>query len=134
MGFDRLRFHYLVSGIKLEQANLRQATLIGFKPSRYCTYLKGADFRQATLSDISFECAELMGANFSNLNLNSVNFKDAKLTGADFSNCSLRGANFYGAILHGANFKGADLSGVTLKQYQIKDAIMPDDFELKQNG
>ena len=128
---EHLKLKDYIAGIKLEQVNLNQATLIGFQPGRYCTYLKGANFNQAMLSDVSFECAELMGANFSNLNLNSVNFKDAKLTGADFSNCSLRGANFYGAVLHGVNFKGADLSGVTLKEYQIKDAIMPDNFIFK---
>lgn len=127
-------FKCSIANIKLEQTNLSQATIIGFRPARSCTYLKGANFQGSIFSDVSFECAELMGANFSDLNLNSVNFMDAKLTGANFRNCSLRGANFFRAVLHGVNFKGADLSGVTLQEYQIKDAIMPDDFNLKQNS
>jgi uncharacterized protein YjbI with pentapeptide repeats len=83
--------------------------------------LKGANFREAVLHNITLLHIDLTEANLRKAILFFVGLPEANLVGIDFAEVSLasvdmrradlRGANFTGATLFNTNFGGADLRG-----------------------
>ena len=95
----------------LRGANLREADLSEANP-------RGANLREANLS-----WANLSGADLRNANLSEANLSWAELRGADLSEANLRGANLRWANLSWANLSGAALRWANLSWANLSGAI-----------
>ncbi len=94
--------------------------------------LECADFRGATLSNISFPQTDLAGADFRNAIVKNADFGQADLEGADFTGATLNdtsfeqasvgGVNLTGVTAHYADFEQVDLSGVSLRGSDLQNA------------
>mgnify|MGYP000052300021 CR=1 FL=1 len=125
-----------LSGIKLKNANLTNASLQGVRfygtgedrrPGTFDDWisdlsganfeganLTGASLNSAVMNRTSFVRAVLNKANLSSGNLNGANLSSAVLIGASLPQAILKDASFTGADIGSANFSGADLSGARL--------------------
>ncbi len=104
--------HADLDAARLWGASLREADLTGAEIGKAEFY--GIDATGATFDDLlyarraEFEYhASLRGARFRRAHLSSISFIGADLTGADFSNAILLRTSFLEARLHGASFEGA---------------------------
>ena len=119
LGWDREMATYRIVG------NIRRLNREGVPPeSLKRAYLKGADLKDANLSETSVH-----GADFSGADLRNADFSGSYLGAADFSGANLERVDFSGAhfgvfagvmasedeqdtTLEGANLRGADLRGI----------------------
>ena len=102
------------SGVKLEEANLREANLIGVN-------FRGAILDKVDLSRANLERADFRGADLIGANFRGAILKEAKLQRVDLFQAKLIGAKLYdadlqGAILNFANLSEANLRGAILKR------------------
>lgn len=133
-----------LSGIKLKEANLTNASLQGTRfygtgedrrPGTFDDWisdltaanfeganLTGASLNSAVMNRTTFVRAVLNKANLSNGNLNAANFSSAILIGASLQQAMLKNAIFTGADIGSANLSGADLSGARLGKVKAQGA------------
>jgi uncharacterized protein YjbI with pentapeptide repeats/uncharacterized RDD family membrane protein YckC len=136
-----------LSGIKLKEANLTNASLQGTRfygtgedrrPGTFDDWisdltaanfeganLTGASLNSAVMNRTTFVRALLNKANFSSGNLNAANFSSAILIGASLQQAMLKNAIFTGADIGSANFSGANLSGARLGKVKAQGAQLP---------
>ncbi|MBW3575936.1 MAG: pentapeptide repeat-containing protein, partial [Actinobacteria bacterium] len=95
-----------LGGASLREADLTAALIVKAQ-------FHEADATGATFDDLvyagraEFYGACLRGARFRRAHLSEVSFIDADLTGADFTNAVLLRTSFHDAHVHGASFEGA---------------------------
>lgn len=133
-----------LSGIKLKEANLTNASLQGTRfygtgedrrPGTFDDWisdlsaanfeganLTGASLNSAVMNRTTFVRAVLNKANLSSGNLNAANFSSAILIGASLQQAMLKNAIFTGADIGSANLSGADLSGARLGKVKAQGA------------
>jgi uncharacterized protein YjbI with pentapeptide repeats len=133
-----------LSGIKLKEANLTNASLQGTRfygtgedrrPGTFDDWisdltaanfeganLTGASLNSAVMNGTTFVRAVLNKANLSSGNLNAANFSSAILIGASLQQATLKNAIFTGADIGSANLSGADLSGARLGKVKAQGA------------
>ncbi|MEG4292520.1 pentapeptide repeat-containing protein [Microcoleus sp. C2C3] len=133
-----------LSGIKLKEANLTNASLQGTRfygtgedrrPGTFDDWisdlsaanfeganLTGASLNSAVMNRTTFVRAVLNKANLSSGNLNAANFSSAILIGASLQQAILKNAIFTGADIGSANLSGADLSGARLGKVKAQGA------------
>ena len=133
-----------LSGIKLKEANLTNASLQGTRfygtgedrrPGTFDDWisdlsaanfeganLTGASLNSALMNRTTFVRAVLNKANLSSGNLNAANFSSAILIGASLQQAMLKNAIFTGADIGSANLSGADLSGARLGKVKAQGA------------
>jgi len=85
-------------------------------------YLRGADFRWASLEGAYLRGGNLDGADLKGASLGGAYLDGANLKGANLDGANLKGANLDGANLKGANLKGANLDGANLDGADLKGA------------
>lgn len=133
-----------LSGIKLKEANLTNASLQGTRfygtgedrrPGTFDDWisdltaanfeganLTGASLNSAVMNRTTFVRAVLNKANLSSGNLNAANFSSAILIGASLQQAMLKNAIFTGADIGSANLSEADLSGARLGKVKAQGA------------
>ena len=133
-----------LSGIKLKEANLTNASLQGTRfygtgedrrPGTFDDWisdltaanfeganLTGASLNSAVMNGTTFVRAVLNKANLSSGNLKAANFSSAILIGASLQQATLKNAIFTGADIGSANLSGADLSGARLGKVKAQGA------------
>jgi len=82
-----------------------------------CANLRGANLREADLSEANLRGANLREANLSWANLSGADLRNANLSEANLSWAELRGADLSEANLRGANLREADLRGAYALKY-----------------
>lgn len=114
-----------LSGIKLNAANLNQASLRGSswrsvgEDRRWDTF----DDVIADLSDAQIKDANLSDANLSRVMMNRVNLSRSILNHANLSGTHLRNANLSSTHLVGANLRDAVLTNASLTGADLGEAI-----------
>lgn len=83
--------------------------------------LRGADFKDADLSNCDLHKADLRGAAFNRAELEEANLTDADLRDADFSVANLKEAD-----LRRANLRGADFTDAEMEKTNLCDALVDD--------
>ena len=82
-----------------------------------CANLRGANLREADLSEANLRGANLREANLSWAYLSGADLRNANLSEANLSWAELRGADLSEANLRGANLREADLRGAYALKY-----------------
>ena len=87
--------------------------------------LRGADLRDADLTQADLRRADLRGAILMESKLKGVNMRECSFRGADlnqthFVDSDLRGSDFTGADLRGATFRGTNLSETLFTAAQVQ--------------
>jgi len=141
----RLNRNGIRSGLKLTEAHLKSANLVGAQLDEADLWganlagaqlgsarlneanLAGADLRGAVLERAALTRADLRGANLTEADLERAFLEDAdlrgaNLTGADLQFTSMPGANLERARLIGANLRGAHLEHADLRGTDFEGA------------
>jgi len=94
-----------------------------FKKSLYCSYLYGADFKDAILNNVDFTGTTLSNSNFHSATLSDVSFSFAILNDMfSFENAELSNVDFKRNKIKDGIFRGSILTGVNFVDVRIDDA------------